>query len=42
MAEYCLFWKGLTPEAFWDLDIEDYYALGRRMQRWNEEHDRKG
>lgn len=38
MAYYCHFWR-MTPEQFWDLDVEDYGALGRYMRRWNEQQN---
>lgn len=35
MGVYVHFFR-MTPEQFWDLDIEDYYGLGRYMEWWNE------
>jgi hypothetical protein len=33
MAQYCHFWR-ITPGQFEDLGVEEYYAFGRYMQRW--------
>jgi hypothetical protein len=38
MTEFCLFWR-ITPTQFWDLDVEDYYAMVRRMERYAKEQD---
>lgn len=32
MASFCHFWR-ITPEQFWNLDLEEYFALVRYMRR---------
>lgn len=39
MASFCHFWR-ITPEQFWDLDLDDYRAMSRYMNRYAEEQDR--
>lgn len=34
MATFCHFYK-MTPAEFWDLDEEDYDALGRYIVKYN-------
>lgn len=36
MAAFCEFYH-MTPNEFWDMWIDDYQALGRRMARRAEE-----
>jgi hypothetical protein len=36
MARFCHFYPGLTPQAFWDLDVLEYRALARHMERVHE------
>lgn len=39
MATFCHFYK-MTPGEFWDLDIEDYEALGRFMTRYHQAQEK--
>lgn len=36
MARFCHFYPGMTPAAFWDLDVLEYRALARYMERVEE------
>ncbi len=36
MARFCHFFPGMTPAAFWDLDLLEYRALSRYMERHDE------
>lgn len=36
MARFCHFYPGMTPAAFWDLDLLEYRALARHMERVQE------
>lgn len=35
MAMFVHFFR-MTPAQFWDLDAEDYDALGRYLRKWHE------
>lgn len=39
MASMCHFWR-LSPDEFWDLDVDDYRALARYQHRYIEEQER--
>lgn len=39
MAAFCHFYR-MTPEQFWDLDLDDYHGLSRYMRRYSEEQER--
>lgn len=36
MARFVHFYPGLSPEQFWDLDLLEYRALARHMERVEE------
>lgn len=38
MARFCYFWR-ISPDEFWDLDVEEYFAMLRHMRRVQQQHD---
>jgi hypothetical protein len=39
MAYFCHFWR-MTPDQFWDLDLDDYNALSRYVERYNKQQEK--
>jgi hypothetical protein len=39
MATFCHFWR-ITPAEFWDLDLPEYHAMLRLMEKHKEDADR--
>ena len=39
MAVFCQFWR-ITPAQFWDLDLSEYHAMLRLMDKHKEDADR--
>ena len=39
MAVFCHFWR-IKPAEFWDLDVADYQAMVRYMDKVNEAEER--
>ena len=40
MAVFCHFWR-ITPEQFWNLDMDVYHAMSRYMDRYEEQQQRQ-
>lgn len=38
MARFCHFWR-LTPDQFWDLEMEEYFAMLRYMRKYQQHAD---
>lgn len=40
LAEFCKFYPGMTPKAYWDLTVSEYEVLRAYMREWAKEQKR--